>query len=152
MTEKKKLGIAPSPATLGELSQIALIGMQRRIEASQGEARDVDESEFTPQKIVANKGPTLQFDGKLLIEYSTDPKKQKVRWTELRLWETPSGAWIMESVGCSDDEAQVDIFDAEVFRGEVGERPIAVMDWLGWSYPARAIAKKMGWNLIVRVD
>lgn len=149
MTDKKTLGLASRTVAIPRitLDPEGFDAALAKVGTPSG-----GPGEFTPQKIVANKGPTLQFDGNLLIEYSTDPKRQKVRWTEFRLWETPSGAWIMETVGCSDDEAQVDIFDAEVFRGEVGERPIAVMDWLGWSYPARAIAKKLGWNLIVRID
>lgn len=122
------------------------------------------EAGYEPQLISANKGPEFQFYGKLLIEVTTQNRgRTKARWTELRLWETPAGAWVMESVGCSDDDGHVDITDAEAFppiggldeiqggyRGKGREE--RVMDWLGWSYAAREMASKMGWDLTVRVD
>ncbi|PZU59849.1 MAG: hypothetical protein DI547_05065 [Sphingobium sp.] len=108
---------------------------------------------FTPQTISANRGPVYEFMGRLLAQHSTqNAKRTKTRWTELRLWETPAGAWVVEHVGCSDDDGHVDIADVAVFpRHKVG-REFAVMDTLEWSYAARALASKMKWDLKVRVE
>lgn len=125
---------------------------------------------YSYQVIKANRGPTYQFMGKLLGEHSTNPKGDRTKWTELRLWETPSGKWVAESAGCSDEPGHVDIADAHVIRGPVVliDRQILkdfeekttqtlsmefqAMEFWGWSSPAKALANKLGWNLIIKID
>lgn len=125
---------------------------------------------FSKEALKCTRGPTFEFWGKLLGEYSTDPQRKRTKWTELRLWQTPSGQWIAESAGCSDEPGHVDIIDAHVIRGPVvlvdrqtlkdfEERTpqtlsmeFQAMEFWGWSSPAKALAKKLGWNLSVQVD
>ncbi|WP_066700127.1 hypothetical protein [Sphingobium amiense] len=142
-------------------------------------AREVDRQRADPtlaaqgysyQVIKANRGPTFEFVGKLLGEHTTNSKGDRSKWTELRLWETPSGKWVAESAGCSDEPGHVDIADAAVIRGPVVlvdrqtlkdfqekapqtlSMEFQAMDFWGWSSPAKALAKKLGWNIKVQVD
>lgn len=137
MTERKKLGVtAPPPVIKGEA------------------VADLESAGFEMQYIAANHGPTYEFWGRLLGEYSTNNNGRKSKWTELRLWETPSGKWVTESAGCSDEPGQVDILDASVVNGELDGRPMEfqAMDFWKWSSPAKALAKRLGWDLTVKVD
>lgn len=131
--------------------------------------RELKEDGFTREKVACNRGPTYEFWGKLLGEYSTNAKGDRTKWTELRLWETPSRQWVAESAGCSDEAGHVDILDAIVIRGPVvlvnrqtmkdyvDQTPQTIsmefqaMEFWGWSSPAKALAKKLGWNLVVIV-
>lgn len=171
MTERKKLGIVPSPAELMESSQQAIRDYQDRIgEIAPAAARDYAAEGFTREKIACNRGPTYEFWGKLLGEHTTNPKGDRTKWTEIRLWETPSGKWVVESAGCSDEPGHVDIADAVHIRGpivlidrqslqdfaeqtpEIRSMEFQAMDFWGWSSPAKALAKKLGWNLKVQLD
>lgn len=71
-------------------------------------------------------GPTstIEFDGRLLAEVSS--RRAAPRWTELRLYETDSGVFLLESVGvsivlhapgCPDIVKDIPRFQAE-FPGE----------------------------------
>ena len=125
---------------------------------------------YSREKIVCNHGPTYEFWGKLLGEHTTNPKGNRSKWTEIRLWETPSGKWVAESAGCSDEPGHVDIANAAVIRGpavlverqtlhsfqekepEILSMEFQAMEFWGWSSPAKALAKKLGWNIVVQVD
>jgi hypothetical protein len=138
--------------------------------AAKNEAYAIAAEGYNQKKITCNRGPTYEFLGRLLGEYSTDPQAKRTKWTELRLWETPSGKWVAESAGCSDEPGQVDIIDAHVIRGPVVlvERQtlkdfeektpqtlsmeFQAMEFWGWSSPAKALAKKLGWRLVIEVD
>lgn len=143
--------------------------LARRV-AEQRDDQSLLAAGFSFQKLKATRGPDFEFMGKLLGEYTTDPRRQRTKWTELRLWETPSGKWVAESAGCSDEPGHVDIIDAHVIRGPVVlvERQtlkefeektpqtlsmeFQAMEFWGWSSPAKALAKKLGWDLKVLVD
>ena len=176
--KKKKLGIAPTPAAISEDFQRAVHELHLKMQQGQRPDRlpqarpDRDEAPdgFTREKIVCNRGPTYEFWGKLLGEYSTNPKRDRSKWTELRLWETPSGQWVAESAGCSDEPGHVDIADAVVIRGPVVlvdrqtlkdfeqktpqtlSMEFQAMEFWGWSSPAKALAKRLGWNLHIDVE
>ena len=172
MTERKKVGIAPSPATPAEQFLKAAQDMERAIggRAIAIGARDYAADGFTRQKIVCNRGPIHAFWGRLLGQHTTNPNGNKTKWTEIRLWETPSGQWVAESVGCSNEPGHVDIPDALVIRGPVVliDRQILAefenrtpqtlsmedqaMEFWTWSSPAKALAKKLGWNITIEVD
>ena len=172
MSKRKKLGIAPSPVVVAESFQRAAQDLHEVMKKGPPVAPEADNvpDGFTREKIVCNRGPTYEFWGKLLGEYSTNPQRTRSKWTELRLWETPSGQWVAESAGCSDEPGHVDIADAVVIRGPVvlvdrqtlqdfeSKTPqtlsmeFQAMEFWGWSSPAKALAKKLGWDLKVKVD
>lgn len=125
---------------------------------------------YSFEVIKANRGPEFQFMGRLLGEYTTNPRGDRSKWTEIRLWETPSGKWVAESAGCSDEPGHVDIADAMVIRGpvvlvqrqtlkdfeeqapETLSMEFQAMEFWGWSSPAKALAKKLGWDLRVTIE
>jgi hypothetical protein len=154
MVERRKLGVVPSPAALMEQLQRTALQLQQRREERFAVLDQQPEGGFTRQSITATRGPTYQFDGRLLGEHSTNNNGKRSKWTEIRLWQTVSGKWIAESAGCSDEPGQVDIVDAAVINGDRdGTRmEFQAMDFWGWTSPAKALAKKLGWDLIVVVD
>lgn len=172
LTKKKKLGIAPSPAVISENFQKAAQDLHAALEKPAPVATEPESNaaDFKSMKLVCSRGPTFEFKGKLLGEYSTDPQGKKTKWTELRLWETPSGKWVAESAGCSDEPGHIDIIDAHVIRGPVVlvdrqtlkdfeektpqtlSMEFQAMEFWGWSSPAKALAKRLGWDLTVKVD
>lgn len=117
------------------------------------------ESEFQPLRLHVSHGPDLHFDGKLVGEYTTQNRAgTKRRWTELRLWETPAGNWIAESVGCSSNEGEGEIRTARAIEfphwhgdgtsaGSIEE----AMDVWEWTTAAKAFARNLGWDVTQRV-
>jgi hypothetical protein len=127
--------------------------------------------EFKKVRLACSHGPDLHFEGQTIGEYSTqNVAGSKDRWTELRLWETPAGNWIAESVGCSKRHGEGEIRDAKVIDsmmdptevrnrqadGLVTDAVLArrnqVMDHFQWTTAAKAFARAMGWDVIRRVD
>ncbi len=114
-------------------------------------------NEYQKVRLAVSHGPDLHFDGKLLGEYTTQNRAgTKDRWTELRLWETPAGNWIAESVGCSSREREGEIRAAgvvEAAAGETyGEAVREAMQIWQWTTAAKAFARELGWDIIQRVD
>ncbi|MEA3044596.1 MAG: hypothetical protein QOH47_2434 [Sphingomonadales bacterium] len=127
---------------------------------------------FTPTRLACSHGPDLWFDGKLIGQYSTQRKDGgKDRWTELRLWETPAGNWVAESVGCSTRENEGVIREARVIERPVSVRLVrpdrqgetvriltspaevdAAMDAWNWTTAAKAFARELGWDVVRRVE
>jgi len=107
-------------------------------------------------RLQVNNDQDLEFDGVLLGEYSTqNAAGTKDRWTEVRLWETRSKAWVVESVGCSSRGGDVNLRDARVIdtaSASENEAELDVMAFLGWTIVAKAFAREMGWDVVRRVD
>lgn len=103
-------------------------------------AKSVPEG-FDKQRIARERGPIVRFHGREVATVSFG--KGKPRWIEIVLWETPGGAWVVERIEASDRQGEKDFVDALVVRDA---DPIVVMDWLGWTIPARELGKSMGWK------
>lgn len=103
-------------------------------------------------RLQVNNGQDIEFTGQLQGEYSTqNSAATKDRWTEIRLWETAAGAWIVESVGCSTRRGEAELRDALVMERADGGVPHdvrRVMDFLGWTTVAKAFAREMGWDVV----
>ena len=127
-------------------------------------------SAFNPIRLACSHGPDLHFDGKLIGEYTTQRKDGgKDRWTELRLWETPAGNWIAESVGCSTRQGEGEIREARVigvlvtveassydllplvpqppWSPEDDPMKAEAMEAWGWTTAAKAFARELGWRV-----
>lgn len=126
--------------------------------------RDRTMTDYKEQRISVTNGQDVRFKGRLLGEFTTQNKAgTKSRWTELRLWETEGGAWVAESVGCSDNEREVDLTDVAVIEPSDPEKKglaamrneqqlrEAVMQHFGWTTAAKAFAREMGWEVYRRV-
>ncbi|SDA14805.1 hypothetical protein [Sphingomonas sp. NFR15] len=124
--------------------------------------------DYSKQRMQVNNAQDLRFDGQLIQEYSTQNRDgTKDRWTEIRLWETEGGSWIVEQVGCSKRAGESNLRDALVFeevRNEFEEsvsdaeakdyqRELheKVMTFLGWTAVAKAFAKQAGWEVVRHV-
>ncbi len=114
-------------------------------------------SEIQGVRLHVNNAADVAFSGRLLGEYSTqNAGGTKDRWTELRLWETEAGAWIVESVGKSTAGREIDLRDVKTIprdpeRTENRDDRVAVMEAFGWSIVAKAFARTMGWDVVRRV-
>lgn len=110
-------------------------------------------TDYEPQIIKQNRGPRIEFDGRMIGEMSTRSDGD-LHWIENTLWETPSGKWVLEIRKCSDKEGQQDFAEAHVFdQADDMERKIAVVDALNWEFKAQQwVKKKLGWKLIRRVE
>jgi len=123
----------------------------------------------TKQRLSVNNAPDVHFEGQLIAEYTTqNASGTKDRWSEIRLWETAAGTWIVENVGCSRRQGESDLRDVLVLDESIEESaPIGahdsdeemsqflrekVMAFLGWTTVAKAFAREAGWDVIRRVD
>lgn len=110
--------------------------------------------DYQKVRLSASHGPDTHFEGKLVHQYSTQNRDgSKDRWTELRLWETRGGAWIAESVGCSTRGNEREIREVAVIGVPFGEDiPLRVMEAWGWTTAAKAFAREMQWDVVLRVE
>jgi hypothetical protein len=108
--------------------------------------------EYELQEIEAHQGPDVTFEGRLLGEYSAR-SKSSTRWTDYEVWETRGGAWIVVIIGRTSEESEQDYYSIKVLApGDEQARILEAMDFMRWGYGPRALAKKLGWNLKVRVE
>ena len=108
--------------------------------------------EYEVQEIEAHQGPDVTFEGRLLGEYSAR-SKSSTRWTDYEVWETRGGAWIVVIIGRTSEESEQDLYSIKVLApGDDQTRIIEAMDFMRWGCGPRALAKKLGWNLKVRVE
>lgn len=113
-------------------------------------------------RLRVNNAPDVHFTGHVLHEYTTQSSdRPKDRWTELRLWETHGGAWIVEKVGCSTRQGEAEIRDVRVIEhagvatgheASIQEARDLIMDFFGWTIVAKAFAKQAGWDVVRRVE
>lgn len=127
-------------------------------------------SDFQRVKLQQTHGPDVHFEGRLVHEFSTQRKDGgKDRWTELRLWETPAGNWVAESVGMSTRGGERELREAAVIEGGAAEERVRlrapidherhgretartqVMVAFGYTTAAKAFARKMGWDMVRQV-
>lgn len=108
------------------------------------------------RRLQVNNAPDVRFNGRLLHEYTTQNREgTKARWSEIRLWETKAGAWVVESVGASTLRGEATLRDVLVMEPEEADLPHdarRVMDFLGWSAVAKAFAREMKWDVVRYVD
>jgi hypothetical protein len=113
-------------------------------------------------RIGQKEGPTIKARGRLLDELDA-PRKSHERWLAGHtldrwfgghLWETVGGAYIADSIHFSDIEGEDDHHRAIVLGPEMDEfdRRMAVMAHFSWTPQARAMAKRLGWKLVVEVS
>jgi hypothetical protein len=107
---------------------------------------------FEKVKIVRMRGKTLRFHGRQIGEQVVGSRNNPDRWLELRLWETPAGAWVVAMVRASDvrtaGREERDIEDALVIPpNQVNiDGPTMAMDFWNWITPARSLSRELGWR------
>jgi hypothetical protein len=128
-------------------------------------------------EIARKEKPDVRFKGRLLAEVDsrTDADRggrtNSGRWTSLQLWELESGTWVAAAIGCSDKDGEIDIGDieripthhiVEVANGrDIGDeraplepksREQRAMDFWGWSWLAKKLADKLGWDVVEDIE
>lgn len=129
---------------------------------------------FEMIEIARKEQPDVRFRGRLIASADSREEDRDVRkrdrphWTRLELWELESGAWVAASIGCSDKPGEIDIGDvltitpdganaapgmavAEAWHGGPKPKEIQVMDFFGWTWLAKRLADKAGWDVVEEI-
>jgi len=103
-------------------------------------------------RIGQKDGPTIKATG-VLLDSLDAPRSAGGRWFGGDLWQTVGGAYIADSIHFSDIEGEDDHHRALILYADMDEldRRIAVMEHFAWTPQARAMAKRLGWKLVVEV-
>lgn len=109
--------------------------------------------EFEQVEIARKELADVRFNGRLLARIDSKGSiegRDKQRWTELAVWELPSGKWVAASIGCSDKAHEIDIGDVEVIeKAETNVMRLLAMQFWGWTWLAKDLAEKAGWDVTV---
>ncbi|HEX5183570.1 MAG TPA: hypothetical protein VFW19_10520 [Allosphingosinicella sp.] len=113
------------------------------------------EKEFEDVEIARRDAPDVRFRGRLLASVSSkdetrQTERRKTRWTELELWELESGAWVAASMACSDADGEIDFGSIEHVPADApeDERRRRAMGLWSYSWLAKALAAKLGWDVV----
>lgn len=104
-------------------------------------------------RIGQKSGPKIRATGRILDELD-EPANHDVRWYGGILYQTTGGAYIADAINFSEIPGEVEVHSALVLYADMPEleRQIAVMEHFAWTPQARAMAKRLGWKLVVEVD
>lgn len=104
-------------------------------------------------RIGQKAGPKIKATGRILDELDM-PASARDRWYGGILYETVGGAYIADSINFSDIIGEDNLHNALILYADMPEleRQIAVMEHFNWTPQARAMAKRLGWKLVVEVD
>lgn len=138
------------------------------VAALKGESM-VAETDFEEVEIARQDAPDVRFRGRLVAEVDSkdetrENRKPKERWKRLELWELETGDWVAASIACSDREGEIDFADAdgvliireagrltnEGARGVDAMRKEA-MEFFGWTWLAKALAERAGWDVVEEI-
>lgn len=110
--------------------------------------------EYERVEIVQNRGPTVEFSGKLLAETIFQTRGHKPLSILLQIYETAGGALIAASTSVPVNEVGGE--DARVTvvprQDDVQAMRFAVMDAFQWELRARSMMRKLGWSLRMDVE
>lgn len=131
--------------------------------------------EFEDVEITRKDAPDVRFRGRLIAEADSKEEtrqagREKTRWTRLEVWELESGDWIAASIGCSDKPGEIDVGDyrriarasgatidlgddltVEPYDGGVDAMHRQAMEFFGWSWLAKALARNAGWDVVEQI-
>lgn len=88
-------------------------------------------------------GPDFKFAGRILGH--TESRPGKPRRTRYRIYETPAGNFVAETVAVSDIAGEIDQHRAWTCKDRW-----EVMEAFAWALPAKKLAKSIGWDVIER--
>lgn len=104
-------------------------------------------------EIKQQRGPTLEFTGKLLFETKFETASHDPMRVEFEIWETQGGAMVAVSATEPAQRAGIEIVNATVVPlGDTQAMRCAVMDHFDWHDRARNMARKLGWALRQEVE
>lgn len=128
------------------LRQFRIVEDMRRKGVLKGEFEDVE--------IARRDAPNVCFRGRLLASINSKDEtrqadRKKTRWSALEVWELESGAWVAASIACSDVEGEIDFGAVEHIAADVAmeERRRRVMGLFGYTWLAKKMAERLGWDV-----
>jgi hypothetical protein len=106
-------------------------------------------------EIARKDRPDIRFEGRLIDDISSrdesrQTERKKDRWTELAVYELRSGNWAVCLIACSDKDDEIDFGDCEVVTWQQDEsamRRAVIANW-NWTWLAKALADKAGWDVV----
>lgn len=112
--------------------------------------------DFTEQRMVQSRGPTIEFEGRLIASDSFNLKSGHPSKMTMEIWETRGGALIAltRSESLDDDPQWRPITIATVVEPgpDESERRFAIMDAFDWEDRARSMVRKqLKWRLVHHV-
>lgn len=105
--------------------------------------------DYQPVEIKQNRGPMLEFEGRLLCATSF-PVHAKGMTIDLELWETRGGSMVAASFSTPDNGEARTLGEARVIGPGPDEqaRRFAAMDQFEWNDRARSMVRKqLKWKL-----
>jgi len=102
-------------------------------------------------------GPDLEFTGRMIGQFAEpDGHSDKQERHEVRLWRTVGGAVIAECTIHFEDVSRPPRRRAGVMKGHFGDEPDEaqrreIMSFFDWSDEAKALAKRLGWDVAEHV-
>ncbi len=110
--------------------------------------------EYEEQRIVQSRGPTIEFEGRLIASDEFDVRRDNTRM-RIEVWETRGGALVAVTRGevWQGDAARPIVGAAVAEPGDEQAMRFAVMDQFDWSDRARSMVRKqLKWSLKLRVE
>lgn len=126
---------------------------QRKSSEAQSAATAIPEGDIISIRIGQKAGPKIKATGRILDRLD-EPASAGDRWYGGILYQTTGGAYIADAINFSSLMGEDDLHNALILYPDMPEleRQIAVMEHFAWTPQARAMAKRLGWKLEVRVD
>lgn len=161
----KRAYIEQAPPIIGEIAELVIKGSAYRQQAvsilndtvrslKRAARRSEIPEGMERVEIPQARGPTVEFNGRLLCETSFDTRRGTPLTIHLEVWESAGGALIAVTAstlpgGEGREDCRVTVVppqdDQQAMR-------LAVMEHFGWELRARAMVKKIGWSLRLEVD
>lgn len=110
--------------------------------------------EYEMVEIAQDRGPVVEFTGRLLAETSFETKRGQPLTMTLEIWETQGGALVAVSASTLPGESGRE--DARVTvvppQDDVQAMRFAVMEHFQYENRARSMVRKLGWSLRQEVE
>jgi hypothetical protein len=112
-------------------------------------------AEYERVEVVRQRGPTLEFSGRLLASHEFTTRSDDPMRVEFEVWETVAGAYVAVTTTTPAEREGVELSSATVVEPQDDAQAMrfAVMEHFDWHDRARAMARKqLGWSLRAEVE
>lgn len=141
--------LADRPAALGALAD-SVRALKRIVNRATPHSEEYERIE-----LVQDRGPTIEFTGKLLCETSFITRGEDPLRYELEIYQTAGGALVCARYVTPEQsraEPRTDLLVVER-EDDVLAMRLAVMEFFKWDLRARSMVRKaLGWSLKVEVE
>ena len=137
---------------------------QARLGGEDANSLGIGEGIFEEVEIARKEKADVAFNGRLLgmvdsRDYTRPHEAKRDRWTRFEVWETEDGNWVIANIGCSDRAGEIDVGDTITITPTSDDATFPAEQWavnramafFGWTWLAKNLAEKMGWNVLERI-